>query len=210
MATAPKRQPRRRPNAARDSAIFDDSYIGGGNLDNTALAEKYGMTPSQISTVIHRQKERFQATPQTEENPAIAKEPATKTEGAARNDASSLHGYPLTQGQRQMLVVEFRAQGKSHKQAIAMAGVSDKGGKNAVRVDREAEPVVAQLVQEGITSVNDAMSVMQLPAEVQNQAAAEVVAGQSKKLATSGAVEKYLDAITPVIRDLNRRQSRKS
>ena len=109
-----------------------------------------------------------------------------------------------------MLVVEFRAQGKSHKQAIAMAGVSDKGGKNAVRVDREAEPVVARLVQEGITSVNDAMSVMQLPAEVQNQAAAEVVAGQSKKLATSGAVEKYLDAITPVIRDLNRRQSRKS
>ena len=54
----PTRQPRHRPNAARDVAIFADAVVGGGKLDNTALADKYGLAPTQISTIIWREKRR--------------------------------------------------------------------------------------------------------------------------------------------------------
>ncbi len=210
MESTPKRQPRRRSNAKRDAAIFADSYVGGGAMDNHQLAEKYGLTPAAVSNVLSRQKKRLLTDAETPKAPSVHQEPTPLDGVNAKHAAFDNEPSPLTQGQRQMLVVEYRKQGASHKRAVAMAGVSDKGGKNAVRVDRIAEPTVTELVKDGSTSVNDAMSVMQLPAEVQNQAAAEVSARRSNKLATSRAVLKYLAAITPVIEDLNQRQSRKS
>ena len=210
MASTPKRQPRRRSNAKRDAAIFADSYVGGGNLDNHQLAEKYDLTPSAVSTVLSRQKKRERKDQGTPEVPAVHQELSPVVD-SDNSDQTTL-GYeprPLTQGQRQMLVVEYREQGASHEQAITMAGVSDKGGKNAVRVDRTAEPAVTQLVKDGITSVNDAMTVMLFPADVQRQAATEVAVGRAKKLAVSDAARKYVVAITPSITNLNQRQSRK-
>ena len=179
-------------------------------MDNQQLAEKYGLTPAVVSSVLSRERKRSQKSQQMQRAPAVQKElaPPSSEVGPGQGipmDSSAL----LTQGQRQMLVAEFRAQGKSHKEAVAMAGVSDKGGKNAVRVDREAEPAVTQLVKGGRTSVSDAMAVMKLPADVQNRAAAEVAAGQAKKLATAKAVREYVTGIMPVIEDLSQRQSLK-
>ncbi len=210
MSSVPKRQPHRRPNAKRDAAIFADSYVGGGEMDNHQLAEKYGLTPAAISNVLSRQKKRLRYGGEMPETPEVHQEPLPLLDGVNANQATfDDEPKPLTQGQRQMLVVEYREQGASHKQAIAMAGVSDKGGKNAVRIAGTAVPAVPQLVKDGITSVNDAMTVMHFPAYVQDQAAAEVAAGESKKLATTKAVREYVTAIAPVIEDLSQRQSRR-
>ncbi len=76
--------------------------------------------------------------------------------------------------QKQMLVYGLRKCGMKHRVACIVAGVSDKAGKNAVRVVRNAHPDVTDLVRLGFTSVHDAMQVMDLPASVQQAAAAEV------------------------------------
>lgn len=211
MASVPKRQPRRRPNAKRDAAIFANSYVGGGEMDNHQLAEKYGLTPAAISNVLSREKKRLRNDGETPEAPNVHQEPLPPLDSVNANQAAfdCEPRPPLTQGQRQMLVVEYREQGASHKQATAMAGVSDKGGKNAVRVARTAEPAVIQLVKDGITSVNDAMTVMLFPADVQREAATEVAVGKEKKLAVTDAARKYVAVITPSITNLNQRQSRK-
>ena len=80
----------------------------------------------------------------------------------------------------------------SHKQAIAAAGVSDKGGKNAVTGSvNTAEPAVTDTVRAGLTSVHDAMAVMNLPESVQQAAAAELADGESSRLVTTAAVTDY-------------------
>ena len=107
----------------------------------------------------------------------------------------------LTQGQRQILVSDLRALGLSHKQAIAAAGVSDKGGKNAVRVVNTADPAVTDTVRAGLASVNDAMAVMNLPENVQQSAAAELADGEATRLATTAAVTDYHAANAPETAD---------
>ena len=91
----------------------------------------------------------------------------------------------LTDGQQQMLVPYFRQKfGMQHGDAYPRAGVSDKGGKNAFRVVTEADPMTADVVRSGLTSVRDAMLMVlwQVPGEVQRAAASEVIAGNSDNL----------------------------
>ena len=57
----PTRQPRHRPNSARDAAIFADAVVGGGKLDNAELADKYKLTRVQISRIIWSEKRREKA-----------------------------------------------------------------------------------------------------------------------------------------------------
>ena len=92
---------------------------------------------------------------------------------------------------KEMLVPGLRQRGMSHKDAIERAGVSDKGGKNAFRVERTADPMVTDLIRSGLSSVNDAMEVMDLPIEIQQAAVAEVMAWEGTKLQSSAVVVDY-------------------
>ena len=89
-----------------------------------------------------------------------------------------------------MLVYDLRQNGMGHTAAIGVAGVSDKGGKNAVRVVRCAELEVVNVLRSGLASISvaDAMQVMDFPAEIQRAAVAEVKAGKAKKLQSTNAV----------------------
>ena len=56
----PTRQPKYRPAAQRNASIYADSVIGGGEMSNRGLAEKYGLTPDHISVILGREKKRRQ------------------------------------------------------------------------------------------------------------------------------------------------------
>ncbi len=100
----------------------------------------------------------------------------------------------FSDAQKQMLVYDLRERGMSHKEAWTRLGVSDKGGKNAVRVVNSADPAVTDVVRLGLasTSVRDAMQVMGLPVEIQRAAAAEVKVGKAAKLQHSVAYADYI------------------
>ncbi len=101
----------------------------------------------------------------------------------------------LTDGQKQMLVPYFRQKfGMQHGDAYPRAGTSDKGGKNGSRVATEADPLVADLVRDGLTSVNDALIMVreEVPERFQRLAAAEVREGKAKKLQHNSEVAEYI------------------
>ena len=63
--STPTRQPRPSPNAARDAAIFADSVVGGGKMNNGELALKYELKPKNISAILARQKKQRQRNQET-------------------------------------------------------------------------------------------------------------------------------------------------
>ena len=97
----------------------------------------------------------------------------------------------LTTAQRMMLVYDLHQRGMKQNEAFKVIGLSDKGGKNAFRVAETADPTVTDLIRSRRTSVNDAMMVMDLPVEIQQAAAAEVMAGEAPKLQRTAAVVDY-------------------
>ena len=91
----------------------------------------------------------------------------------------------LTEGQQQMLVPYFRKELEmSHAQACSAAIVSDKGGKNAFRVDENADPMVSDVVRSGLTTVNDALIMVteEVPKPMQRLAAVKLQTGKVNKL----------------------------
>lgn len=98
----------------------------------------------------------------------------------------------LNLAQRQMLVYDLReVKNMSHRQAISVADVSDKGGKNGVRIAKYAASEVADVIRSGLTSINDGMQMLRYPAEVQRAAAAELEAGEVSYLSDSSACAEY-------------------
>lgn len=95
--------------------------------------------------------------------------------------------------QKQMLVYDFR-QHMSHKEACTRLGVKDKSSKNAVRVAREADPLVADLLRNDRTSVRDALLMVteEVPKPMQRLAAEEVWTGKARKLQSSNAYYNYI------------------
>ena len=89
----------------------------------------------------------------------------------------------LTEGQQQMLVPYLRKElGMSHAQACSAAIVSDKGGKNAFRVDENADPMVATVVRSGLTTVRDALIMVteEVPKPMQRLAAVKLQTGRGE------------------------------
>ena len=99
----------------------------------------------------------------------------------------------LSDAQKQMLVYDLRERGMSHKDACTRLGVSDKGGKNGVRVARYADPLVADLVRDDLTSVLDAliMVIEKVPEPIQRLAVVEVRTGKASKLQSSNVCTEY-------------------
>ncbi len=110
---------------------------------------------------------------------------------------SALAGEPIppeiNPTQKQILAHDLRQRGMSQSDAHKAVGMSDKGTKNADRVARKAVPEVTDLLRLGFASVSvhDAMQVMDLPAEIQRETAAEVRAGKTTKLQWAKAVVEY-------------------